>query len=105
MTIKPISAHVYAVESSPNDKQTVDVRAFNFNGSCTCRAFKGCSRFVLRHQGEDESRESTQCDHIRSVHEFIMRYEYPALIERTEKIIELPTRETRSYDLSPISKP
>lgn len=87
MTIKPISRRVYAVKSSPNDKQTVDAAAFDWNGSCTCGTFTGCCLPLLV-----TTRKRWRCPHILAVREWIMEHEYPEMIERSEKIIELPTR-------------
>lgn len=92
-SITPLGSGVYSV-SSPNEQHTVDIGAYGWNGSCTCRVFTACARFILKHQGESESRESTRCDHILACREFAMEHEYPLLIERAEKIIELPTSQT-----------
>lgn len=101
LTITNLGSQVFTVEaSSPrSERHTVDLRAYSWNGSCTCRAFTGCARFVLKHQGESTNRESTRCSHILAVRDFVMETEYPMLVERTEKIIELPTaHETRAAD-------
>lgn len=97
MKITPISPHVYAVaESSPATIHTVDMRAFARNGSCTCPVFQGCCRFLLKHQTIDKP---WRCPHILAVIQWIHDNEYWPLIDRTEKIIELPTNERDMRDL------
>lgn len=74
----------------------VDLKAFGWNGSCNCAAFKGCAKFVLEHPSYSGDREATQCDHILAALAWVSTNEYPALIERTEKIIDLPTVNERN---------
>lgn len=69
----------------------VDLRAFGWNGSCNCAAFRGCAKFVLEHPSYSGDREETRCAHILAALAWVSTNEYPDLIERTEKIIELPT--------------
>lgn len=78
----------YFAQVSPVEWHTVDLRAFNGNGSCTCATFYGCCKFLLQHQGESGKR--WRCDHILAVRDWVMEHEVPALIERTEKIVEMP---------------
>lgn len=83
---------IYEVVSSPNEKHTVDLRAYSLNGSCTCSVFTGCCAPIMQYQ---RGGKRWRCDHINAVRQWVMEYEYPDLIDRTEKIIELPTEYER----------
>jgi len=88
MKVKALGFHVYLVYGkAPAVSYRVDLRAFNQNGSCTCETFKGFCQFVLKHQKEDIFQ---RCDHILIVRDWVMDNEYWKLIDRTEKIIEMP---------------
>lgn len=72
------------------DGHTVDVRAWQWNGSCTCLTFTGCCLYLLTNQQKPRHQ---RCDHIEQVHKWIMNNEYPVLIEANEKIITLTSNE------------
>lgn len=72
------------------DSHTVDVRAWQWNGSCTCLTFTGCCLYLLTNQRISRRQ---RCDHINAVRAWIIEHEYPTLIEATEKIITLTSNE------------
>lgn len=95
IAITPLGAGVYSVVSSPVQTHRVDLRAWNWNGQCTCETFSGCCLFLLTNQ---EKPKRQRCPHILAVREWVMENEYPDLVDQSEKIIELPTNETRIRD-------
>lgn len=91
MTIVPQGSQVYTI-----DEYTVDLRAYCWNGSCTCPTFRGYCQFVLKHQGESEKLQ--QCEHIIEVQLWVMANQFPALIDHVEKIVEMPlNNHVRAY--------
>lgn len=87
-SITPLGSGIYSVVSSPHEKHTVDLRALSGNGACTCATFTDCCAFLIQQQ---RGAKRWRCDHILAVRLWVLEHEYPTLIERTEKIIEMPT--------------
>lgn len=95
--IKPLGRQLYLC-----DGFHVDLRAFDWNGSCTCPTFAGCCRFVLERQviARDQGKR-WRCDHVLATRAWVMETIFPAIVEEQEKIIELPVaNETRAADFS-----
>lgn len=95
--IEPVGSQVYSVvmerlhPACLPDIYTVSLRAFGWNGSCTCGAFTGCCEYLLKHDPANRHR----CDHIHAARQFFMEHEMPRLMAEFEhsKIIVLPPYE------------
>lgn len=92
-TITALGSGRYAVNTA-GVRHTVDVRAWRYNGDCTCPTFTGCCLYLLTNQ-RDSRRQ--RCDHTLAVREWIMEHEWPSLTEAANKIIEMPGTGTRSH--------
>lgn len=92
-SITSLGSYRYTVTDDRPETQTVDVRAWNYNGKCTCATFTGCCLYLLTNQPDPRQRQ--RCDHIIAVREWIMENDWPTLAEHAEKIIELPTTHDR----------
>ena len=89
--VTSLGAGIYTVASSSpvQGKHRVDIRALDFNGECTCDTFTQYCLFMLLNQKNRTKRQ--RCPHIEAARAWVLENEYPALIDQTEKIIELPT--------------
>ena len=85
--IKPFGSGIYTC-----DGYRVDLKAWNWNGCCSCATFTGFCLFMLTNQitqpGKKPKRQ--RCDHILAVREWVMENSYPEISEQFEKIIEMP---------------
>lgn len=88
LSIQSLGSQRFTVvtDSTPS-VATVNLRAFDWNGGCSCRVFRLCCRFVLKHQGQSEKRQ--RCEHILAVRQWVMENIYPRMIEDAEKIVTL----------------
>lgn len=64
---------------------TVDLRAANWNGTCTCQTFTDCCAFLLQF----DSKKRQRCDHILAARQWFMEHEVPKLLA-DENILVLP---------------
>ena len=90
MKITARGSQVYTVADSSPATYTVDLRDHGWNGSCTCPTFTGCCLPLLQAQ---RGAKRWRCDHILQCRAYFTEHELPALIERTDKIIELTQNE------------
>jgi hypothetical protein len=91
--ITPQGSQAYTVKDATPGRLPetfmVALRAFDWNGSCTCRTFTDVCAYLLCH-GEGRQR----CDHILAARAWAMEHEFPEMAELADKnIIRMPRYE------------
>lgn len=93
-SIRPIGPEVYAVTQDAThpaclpEVHTVNLRAFGWNGSCTCDVFTCCAMFLIQMNPQNRQR----CIHLEAVREWVMENQYPQMVENN--IVVLPDYES-----------
>ena len=101
LSITPLGSQCFTVADSTPANHHVDLREYARNGSCTCNVFMSCCRHLLKLQKVDKA---WRCDHILAARDFAFETEFWALVDRSEKIIELTTNELSGIDHLPLGR-